>query len=179
MTRTKRGRQVKLIDYHKLHHGTAVRPCIDPKTWSQAMQSSEAKQWQKAAIEEYNNLKATDTIQIIKLNKIPKGRKLMRCKWVFKKKFHADGSLDKYKARCTVKGFTQRSGIDYRETFAPTPRAETSCIMLALAHIFGWTRVQGDVQSDFLNPTLDVDLYMEMPEGFKKEGYVIRIRKGL
>lgn len=64
----------------------------------------------------------------------------MKCKWVFKTKFLADGSLDKYRARCTVKGFTQRSGIDYKETFAPTPRAETGRIMLALSHRFGWYR---------------------------------------
>ncbi|KAI1002331.1 hypothetical protein K3495_g5871 [Podosphaera aphanis] len=103
----------------------------------------------------------------------------MKCKWVFKKKFLPDGSLDKYKARCTVKGFTQRAGIDFKETFAPTPRADTGRILLALAHRFGWHRRQGDVPAAFLNPDLDVDLYMEMPEGFKEEGHIIRIRKGL
>ena len=94
----------------------------------------------------------------------------MKCKWVSKKKLLSDGSLDKYKARCTVKGFTQRSGIDCKETFAPTPRAETGRIMLVLAHQFGWHRRQGDVPSAFLNPKLDIDLYMEMPEGCKRDG---------
>lgn len=103
----------------------------------------------------------------------------MKSKWVFKKKLLADGSLDKYKARCTVKGFTQRPGIDYKETSAPTPRAETGRIMLVLAHRFGWHRQQGDVPAAFLNPDLDIDLYMELPDGFKKEGYVVRIKKGL
>lgn len=110
---------------------------------------------------------------------MPQGRTLMKNKWVFKKKYLSDGKLDKYRARCTVKGYTQRPGIDYKETFAPTPRPETGRIMLALAHSFDWYRKQGDVPSAFLNPDLDMDLYMELPEGFKKEDKIILIKKGL
>lgn len=152
-TRSKRGRPVKKVDYYRLHHGTAVRPCSDPKTWIEAMSSKEAKNWQQAAVEECHSLKQTGAIEVIPHNQLSKGRKLMKCKWVFKKKFLAD--------------------------VAPTPRAETGRILLALAHRFNWYRKQGDVPSAFLNPDLDVDLYMEMPEGFKKEGHIIRIHKGL
>ncbi|KAI1006692.1 hypothetical protein K3495_g1527 [Podosphaera aphanis] len=172
---SKRGRPVKKLDYYKLHHGKVVKTNNDPKTWSEAMSSHEARNWQQAAKEEYGSLRDTETIQIIKSFQLSKGRTPMKCKWVFKKKYLADGSLDKYKARCTVKGFTQRSGIDYKETYALTPSSETGRIMLALVHRFGWHRCQGDVPAAFLNPDLDVDLYMEMPEGFKKEGYIIRI----
>lgn len=178
-TRSKRGRPIIKLDYHRMHHGKAARPTDEPKTWSEAMSSTEAIQWHEAALEEIRSLKKTGTIEVIKRDRLPKGRTLMKSKWVFKKKYLADGSLDKYKARCTVKGFTQRSGIDYQETFAPTPRAETGRIMLVLAHRFGWHRRQGDVPTAFLNPDLDVDLYMEMPEGFKKENHIILIRKGL
>ncbi|KAI0991395.1 hypothetical protein K3495_g16792, partial [Podosphaera aphanis] len=103
----------------------------------------------------------------------------MKCKWVFKKKFLADGSVERWKARCTAKGFTQKFGIDYQETFAPTPRPETGRIMLVLAHYLGWHRRQGDVPTAFLNPDLDIDLYMEMPKGFEKNGCVLQLRKGL
>lgn len=103
----------------------------------------------------------------------------MKCKWVFKKKFLADGSIDKWKARCTAKGFTQKFGIDYKETFAPTPRPETGRIMLVLAHYLRWHRRQGDVPTAFLNPDLDIDLYMEMPKGFEKDGCILQLRKGL
>ena len=179
VTRSKRGRPIKKVDYYRLHHGTAARPSEDPKTWLEAMSSKEARHWHQAAIEECRSLKETGTIEVIPRSQLPKGRKLMKCKWVFKKKFLADGSLDKYKPRCTVKGYTQRSGINYNETFAPTPRAETGRIMLVLAHRFGWYRKQGDIPGAFLNPDLDVDLYMEMPEGFQKKGHIIRIHKGL
>lgn len=169
ITRSKRGRPIKKLDYHKMHHGKIAKPIVEPKTWSEAMDSAEGTQWYEAALEEIRSLKNTGTIKVIERNKLPKGRTLMKCKWVFKKKFLADGSLEKYRARCTVKGFTQRSGVDYQETFAPTPRAETGRIMLVLAHRLGWHRRQGDVPTAFLNPDLDVDLYMEMPEGFQKK----------
>ena len=177
--RTKRGREVKRIDYYRLHHGMAAYQSTDPKTWEEAMTCLEATQWRQAANEEFNSLKRKGAIKIIKRQNLPKGRNPMKCKWVFKKKYLADGSIDKWKARCTAKGFTQKFGIDYQETFAPTPRPETGRVMLVLAHYLKWHRRQGDVPTAFLNPDLDIDLYMEMPKGFEKDGYVLQLRKGL
>lgn len=102
----------------------------------------------------------------------------MKSKRVFKKKFNADGSIERYKARCTVKGFTQRKGIDFNETFAPTPRPETGRILLIIAHQIGWHCRQGDVPTAFLNPVLNTDLYMEMPRDFEREGHIILLQKG-
>ncbi|KAI0995347.1 hypothetical protein K3495_g12834 [Podosphaera aphanis] len=51
--------------------------------------------------------------------------------------------------------------------------------MLVLAHQFGWHRRQGDVPKTFLNPDLDIDLYMKIPQGFEKERHIIHLRKGL
>ncbi|POS85479.1 hypothetical protein EPUL_002299 [Erysiphe pulchra] len=78
-----------------------------------------------------------------------------------------------------LKGYTQRKGIDYQETFAPTPRVETGRILLVLAHQFGWHKRQGDVPTAFLNPDLNIDLYMDIPQGFEKEGYVVKLYKRL
>lgn len=179
ITRSKRGRPIKKIDYFNLHHGKAFKPVTDPKTWTEVMQSVNAKEWKLAADEGMNSLKDTGTIKIIDKKELPKGRRLMKCKWVFKTKYHSDGTLENYRARCTVKGFTQRYGIDYRETYAPIPRPETGRIMLALCRQFGWHRRQGDVPVAFLNPDIDTDLYMELPEGFKRENKIILIKKGL
>lgn len=132
------------------------------------MMSSDAAQWRGAALEKIRSWKETKAIKIIDRSKLPKGRTLMKCKWVFKKKYHGDGTLDKYRARCTVKGYTQRLGIDYKVTYAPMLRAETGRTMLALTHRFGWHRRQEDVPVAFFYPELDVDLYMELPEVFKK-----------
>nr|ABW72074.1 TE3 [Blumeria hordei] len=151
----------------------------DSKTWQEAMTSPEAKQWMRAAEEEFSSLKEKGAIKIINRTKLPKGRHPMKCKWVFKKKFLADGTVDKWKTRCTAKGFTQRFGIDYQETFAPTPRAETGRLMLIFAHQLNWHRRQGDVPTAILNPELNIDIYMEMPKGFEKKNHIILLRKGL
>ena len=179
LIRTKRGREVVRHDYKRLNQGISAQIWTDPQTWNEAMTSAEAALWKAAANHEFRSLKEKGAIKIIKLSELPKGRKPMRNKWVFKKKLNADGTIERYKARCTVKGFTQRKGIDFTETFAPTPRSETGRILLVLAHQFGWHRRQGDVPTAFLNPNLDIDLYMEMPQGFEREGCVILLRKGL
>ncbi|KAI0998773.1 hypothetical protein K3495_g9424 [Podosphaera aphanis] len=179
ITRSQRGRAVKRVDYYRLHHGMTAQASTDPQTWDEAMTSPEASHWKRAAEEEFQSLKQKGSIRIIPHSQLPKGRKPMKCKWVFKKKFLANGDIEKYKARCTAKGFTQRQGIDYHETFAPTPRPETGRIILVLAHQLGWHRKQGDVPTAFLNPDLNIDLFMELPRGYEKDGYVIRLCKGL
>ncbi|KAI0996754.1 hypothetical protein K3495_g11430 [Podosphaera aphanis] len=152
--KTRSDREVKKHDYKRLHCGKAAQVSSDSKTWSEAMTSPEALQWKRATDDEFRTLKEKGAIKIIPRTQLPQGRKPMKCKW---------------KARCTAKGFTQRQGIDYNETFALTPRPETGRIMLVLAHQFGWHRRQGDVPTDFLNPDLDIDLYIEMPQGYEKE----------
>ena len=102
----KRGRPVKKVNYHKLHHGKMEKNDSDPKTWAEAIEGPDSKEWQKAAKEEICSLNETGAIEIVDHKKLPTGRTLMKSKWVFKKKYLADGKLDKYRARCTVKGFT-------------------------------------------------------------------------
>lgn len=65
---------------------------------------SRATQWKVAAEEEIQSLKDTGTIEIIPFHKLPNGRKPMKCKWVFKKKYHADGTIERLRARYTAKG---------------------------------------------------------------------------
>ncbi|KAI0994998.1 hypothetical protein K3495_g13184 [Podosphaera aphanis] len=121
ITKSQRGRTIKRVDYHRLHHGKTAQVSSGPKTWDEAMTSPEASHWKRAAEEEFQSLKQKGAIQIIPHSQLPKGHKPMKCKWVFKKKFLANGDIEKYKARCTAKGFTQRQCIDYHETFALTP----------------------------------------------------------
>ncbi|KAI0997156.1 hypothetical protein K3495_g11032 [Podosphaera aphanis] len=90
-----------------------------------------------------------------------------------------NGDIEIYKARYTAKGFTQQQGIDYHEIFAPTPKAETGRIILVLAYQLGWHRTQGDVPTAFLNSDIKIDLFIELPKGYEKDGYVIRLCKGL
>ena len=63
-----------------------------------------------------NALRKNGTREVIDLLR---EKKIVGCKWMFIVKCKADGSIERYKARLVVKGFTQTYGIDYQETFAP------------------------------------------------------------
>jgi hypothetical protein len=55
----------------------------------------------------------------------PTGANIVSGKWVFRQKFHSDGSLSRYKARCVCRGFSQQHGIDYDQTFPPVVKPST------------------------------------------------------
>jgi hypothetical protein len=116
------------------------------------------------------------------LEDVPTDKKPIGCKWVYKVKYKADGTLDKHKARLVAKGFAQQEGIDYEETFTPTVKMVTIRLVLALAAHFGWTIYQMDVKSAFLNGHLEEEVYMYQPQGFQvpgKEHMVCRLVKAL
>ena len=82
--------------------------------------------------EEYKSLLANDTWDLVPL---PKGKKLVRCKWVYRIKYGPDGKVDKHKARLVAKGFSQVEGIDYTETFAAIAKMNSICLVLSLDEI--------------------------------------------
>eukprot|EP00253_Pinus_taeda_P032314 PITA_32314 len=99
----------------------------DPDTFAEA---SGHPHWEAAVNEEYHSLLANDTWDLVPL---PKGRKLVRCKWVYRTKYGPDGKVDKHKARLVAKGFSQVEGIDYTETFSPVPKMNSIRLVLSLA----------------------------------------------
>jgi hypothetical protein len=88
------------------------------------------------------------------------------CKWVFRRKFNSDGSIQTFKARLVAKGFKQKEGIDYFDTYALVARITSIRILMALASIYDLYVHQMDVKTAFLNGDLDEEVYMEQPEGF-------------
>jgi len=82
-------------------------------------------------------------------NKVPIGRK-----WLYKSKFKADGSIDKYKVRLVAKGYSQKNGIDYEDTFAHVSKLDTIRISIALATKHKWKIHQLYVKSAFMNGEL-------------------------
>ncbi|XP_019432742.1 PREDICTED: uncharacterized protein LOC109339708 [Lupinus angustifolius] len=120
--------------------------------------------WKQAMQEEYNALIALGTWSLVPL---PPNKQDIGCKWVFKVKENPDGSVLKYKARLVVKGFHQKLGIDYTETFSLVVKPITIRILLTLAVTYQWPLEQLDINNAFLNDILDEDVYMQQPSGFQ------------
>ena len=114
----------------------------------EAINAPDAKHWDKAIRTKLDSIKKINTWTFVDL---PKGEKPIGCKWIFKKKYHPDGSIEKYKARLVAKGFTQKPNIDYFDTFAPITRI--SSIYKLVIH-------QMHVKSSFLNGELKEEIYM-------------------
>lgn len=82
----------------------------------------EDENWHFASRAQIDALEESGTWDVVKL---PKGKKAPSCKWVFRLKFHADGTLERHKAGVVVCGNTQVEGDDYNETFAPVAKITT------------------------------------------------------
>ena len=94
----------------------------------------------------------------------------------------ADGAIDKYKARLVVKGYKQREGLDYFDTYSPVTRITSIRMLIAIAAVYKLEIHQMDVKTAFLNGDLEEEIYLEQPEGFivpGQEQKVCRLIKSL
>ena len=91
----------------------------------------------------------------------PEGKFVVTSKWIYKIKHAADGSIEKYKARFMSRGFSQKEGIDYEETFAPVARYTSIRSVLALDAVMKWKIHQMDVKTAFLNGVVEEEVYVE------------------
>nr|CAB3463731.1 unnamed protein product [Digitaria exilis] len=96
----------------------------------------------------------------------PPGAQTITGKWVFKHKLRSDGTLERYKARWVVRGFNQRPGVDFGETFTPVVKLATIRSVLAVVANKRWSAHQLDVSNAFLHGHLHEKVYCQQPIGF-------------
>jgi hypothetical protein len=142
----------------------------EPTSVEEALASSEGKLWKQAMIDQMKSLKANKTWKEMPC---PPGVKIVKCKWVFKRKIGANGKVIKYKARLVACGYSQTEGVDFNETYAPVGKYKSIRIILAIVAQLGYVMEQMDVDSAFLNATVKEEIYMQQPPGFEKQGNII------
>lgn len=112
---------------------------------------------------EYDSLLKNNTWTLVDP---PPNRPIVSSKWLFRRKYKSDGSIDRYKARFVACGFSHIEGIDYYETFSPVIKMTSLRVLLALATIHNYYVHQMDVTTAFLNGVLNEEIYISQPLGF-------------
>jgi hypothetical protein len=132
-------------------------------------------EWKQAIQDEYDALIKNGTWTLVDRKDVPKGVTIHRSIWRLKTKL--DGQR---KARLCFDGRSQEKGVDYEKVFAPTPDLGSIRAILTMMAEHCEYKVQGDVPNAFLIPPIDVDIYMELPEGYVGDrSKVCKLLKGL
>lgn len=150
-----------------------------PKTYQQAMNSSDASSWKAAMDDEirtFNEMRTGDLVPR------PKNAQVLPVIWVLSIKTKMDGSVGRYKGRLVVLGNKQRLGRDFAEGYAPVVSEITFRTVLSYAVTFGLLVHQIDFKCAFLNAPVDGEIYIEQPAGYRvpgKENYVYKLNRAL
>lgn len=137
---------------------------VAPSTFEEAMDSRDAAKWTRAVREELQAHERNHTWSIV-----PRisSQKIIDSKWVFRVKEDPENKSMRFKARLCARGFMQREGIDFTETFALVVRYDF--LRTVLAMVAERDLLQFDVQTAFLYGELNEDIFMEIPEGLEIE----------
>eukprot|EP00253_Pinus_taeda_P019324 PITA_19324 len=130
-------------------------------------------------VEEYASIMKNDVWEIMPR---PKGKSVVTSRWLYKIKNVANGSVEKFKARFLVWGFSQVEGANYEETFAPIARYTSIRAVISIAAEMGWRTHRMDVNTAFLNGVIQEEVYIKQPQGFKVHGrksHVCTFKKAL
>ncbi|GJS20531.1 ribonuclease H-like domain-containing protein [Tanacetum coccineum] len=128
-----------------------------PKNPSHALKDPH---WRNAMYDEYNALVKNGTWLLVPR---PVSVNMVRSMWLFKHKFHVDGTLSHYKARLVANGSSQQLGVDFYETFSPVVKPATIRTVLSFVVSRQWPIHQLDVKNAFLNGDLSETVYMHQP----------------
>lgn len=151
----------------------------EPRDFEEAMKSPNKMKWKTAMDEEMGSLLENGTWKLV--DKASAGHpRLVDNKWVYKVKYGADGDVERFKARLVARGFTQRHGVDYDETFSAVVKYTSVRLILSIAAAEGMQLCQFDVRTAFLYGELKENVYMSQPVGFDDgSGRICKLVKSL
>jgi hypothetical protein len=146
---------------------------VEPSNYSETIISVDGNNWMAAMHDEMESLEKNGTWDLVQL---PKCKKTVRCKWIYKRK------EERYKARLVAKGYSQISGIDFNDVFSLIVKHSSIRTLLIIVAMHDYELVQLDVKTAFLHGELEEVIYMDQPKGFVvpgKENLVCRLKKSL
>lgn len=159
----------------ELHRDHLPEP---PKNWKDILNHRFRDEFQAAAQVEIDAISNKSTWEIINKSEIQsKSNRPLPLKWVFTYKFDTNGYLTKFKARICVRGDLQPIYRD--DTYAATLAAKTFRSLMAITAKFDLEASQLDAINAFTNAELDEEVYTELPPGFDKPGYILRLKRAL
>ncbi|CAM9501253.1 unnamed protein product, partial [Phaeothamnion confervicola] len=146
----------------------------DPVTFRTSQHLAEAAAWRAGAISEFKSLWDHDVYGLVLLCAMPRGRRLLKSRWVFKSKRGTDSEVLRHKAHVVVKGFAQAPGVDFDvdQLSAPVAGIDNIRLVLALVCFSNWVLRQLEVDTAYLRALLKTGElhFMEQPEGFEMPG---------
>ncbi|MCO5561725.1 hypothetical protein L7F22_015348 [Adiantum nelumboides] len=146
--------------HHYAYIATVVQN-VEPTCFQDAISN---ENWGNAMDEEIVVLDVNQTWVLVPL---PKGKKAIGCKWMYKVKHKFDGTIERYKARLVAKEYAQYHDKDYEGNFAPIAKMATVRTVIAVAAAKGWFMHQMDVKNAFLHGELQEEVYVEQPLGYE------------
>ncbi|GJW80547.1 putative RNA-directed DNA polymerase [Tanacetum coccineum] len=157
-----------MLSFDNFMFVSILNKSFEPSSFEEA---SKDVNWINAMNDEMKALYENDTWELVEL---PLGRKAIGSKWVYRIKYMSFGEIERFKTRLVAKGFNQKKGIDYEETFSPIVKMSTVRCLIDLAVQSDWKLFQMDVDNAFLYGDLSEDVYM-LPalEFFDKDDKIV------
>ena len=177
--------EIRESDSGQIKHAMAATiselEAIDLLSLEKMKQRLDWPRWEITICEELDALQKAGTWVIVER---PKGRNIVKNKWMFEIKKDSAGKVERYHARLVAKGLTQVQGIDYYDTWAPVAKLGSIQLILAIAAQNAWPINMFNFNSAFLNGKLDTDeeVFMEQPYGYEQSNskqYVCKLLKSL
>jgi hypothetical protein len=178
MTRSMLRRQNQSFggDILLVENGEIWNDDLKNESYKNILKRPDGKAWKYAVSEELKALEDYGTW--VGINNLPLGAKALNTKWVFTYKLIGN-KLERRKARLTVKGFGQRYGIDYLNTFATVPSFSVIRMLTVIQAAMGLKKKQYDFSNAFMNNDLKEDVFINVPAGYEGKYRYLKLVRAL